>query len=44
MSVHPDWESHMEEESTVFLRFDPNWLRYSDYSQEPAEILVLGSF
>lgn len=44
MSIHPDWESHMEGETTVFLRFDPAWLRYSDYSQDPAKVLVLGEF
>jgi len=43
LGVHPDWKAHFGE-ATVFLRFDPTWLRYSDYSKDPAEISVFEEF
>jgi len=40
LAIHPDTADYLSATS-VFLKFTPKWLRYSDFSQNPPEILEL---
>ena len=42
---HPDWLSHMDKRSVIFLHFRPIWLQYCNHAKEPChEILELKDF
>jgi len=38
--IHPETKDYLSK-TAVFLKFIPKWLRYSDFSQNPPEILEL---
>ena len=40
LAIHPDTADYLST-TAVFLKFIPKWLRYSDFSQNPPEILEL---
>jgi len=44
LSVHPDMAAYVNTPNTKFLAFTPVWLRYSDFSQNPPEIVEFDSF
>jgi general stress protein 26 len=44
LSLHPDLAAYINTPNTKFLAFTPNWLRYSDFSQNPPEITELTNF
>ena len=36
---HPESEKYKDAPATIFLRFVPNWWRYTDYNTKPESIL-----
>lgn len=44
LSLHPDMAAYINTPNTKFLAFTPVWLRYSDFSQNPPEIVEFTNF
>lgn len=40
-SKHPDSKKYKDDPETIFLKFTPKWLRYTDYNKDPAEVLEI---
>jgi general stress protein 26 len=43
LSIHPELKDYLNP-SSKFIKFTPSWLRYSDFSQNPPEIVGFSDF
>ena len=43
-SIHPEWKSYFQSPKSRFFKIRPLWLRYSDFSLQPPEIIQIEDF
>ncbi|MFA5827772.1 MAG: pyridoxamine 5'-phosphate oxidase family protein [Candidatus Shapirobacteria bacterium] len=44
LSLHPELKDYFNTPNSMFFTVTPSWLRYSDFSQNPPEVIELSQF